>query len=84
MDHIFTLDLCFAPLDLLAYSVIIKLVRIGKTDPQIIFLFIVPEVLFEVGGVTIRDWAGGNSIRYPNIDISCYSHCTNHQPHPTW
>ena len=24
MDHIFTLDLCFAPLDLLAYSVFVK------------------------------------------------------------
>ena len=61
MDHIFTLDLCFPPLDLPAYSVIIKLVRIGKIDPKLFFCLL--SLLFEVGGVTIRDWAGGNDIK---------------------
>ena len=66
MDHIFLLDLCSALPDLLACSVIIKLVRLGKTDPQIIFLFVVPEVLFEVGGVTLKGSVVGNGIKCPN------------------
>ena len=47
-----------------AYSAITKLVRLASTDIQIIFLYFVPGVLYEVGGFTLRGWVSGNGIKY--------------------